>query len=89
MRKYHSLFVSFICFTGKKKIDITLVETPNDGGGDGTDNRPINGEPELACIVQDQEMEEGIMIFFYISTLSKLFYNLETNLQYIYVKFFY
>lgn len=38
-----------------------FVETPNDGGGDGTDNRPINGEPELACIVQDQEMEEGML----------------------------
>lgn len=36
-----------------------FTETPNDGGGDGTDNRPINGEPELTCIVQDQEMEEG------------------------------
>ncbi|XP_018373851.1 PREDICTED: ubiquitin carboxyl-terminal hydrolase 7 isoform X4 [Trachymyrmex cornetzi] len=36
----------------------TQEETPNDGGGDGTDNRPINGEQELACIVQDQEMEE-------------------------------
>lgn len=44
-----------------KKLNVTFVETPNDGGGDGTDNRPINGEPELACIVQDQEMEEGMM----------------------------
>lgn len=64
MCEYHSLFINFMCFTSKKKIDITFVETPNDGGGDGTDNRPINGEPELACIVQDQEMEEGITIFF-------------------------
>lgn len=40
-------------------VTVSFVETPNDGGGDGTDNRPMNGEPELACIVQDQEMEEG------------------------------
>lgn len=45
---------------------IDFIETPNDGGGDGTDNRPMNGEPELACIVQDQEMEEGMIIFWQI-----------------------
>lgn len=48
-----------------------FLETPNDGGGDGTDNRPMNGEPELACIVQDQEMEEGMMIFSQIMFLFK------------------
>ncbi|XP_015588700.1 ubiquitin carboxyl-terminal hydrolase 7 isoform X2 [Cephus cinctus] len=36
----------------------TQEETPNDGGGDGNETRAINGEPELACIVQDQDMEE-------------------------------
>lgn len=50
---------------------IDFIETPNDGGGDGTDNRPINGEPELTCIVQDQEMEEGtIMPFSYIMSFA-------------------
>ncbi|XP_046819841.1 ubiquitin carboxyl-terminal hydrolase 7 isoform X2 [Vespa crabro] len=36
----------------------TQEETPNDGGGDTNESRPINGEQELASIVQDQEMEE-------------------------------
>lgn len=58
---YYKIFLGFVRLAIKKCI-LIFVETPNDGGGDGTDNRPINGEPELACIVQDQEMEEG-MIF--------------------------
>jgi len=53
----------------KKCILSIFIETPNDGGGDGTDNRPINGEPELTCIAQDQEMEEGTIIFLYTTFL--------------------
>lgn len=40
-----------------------FIETPNDGGGDTNESRPINGEQELASIVQDQEMEEGLCYF--------------------------
>lgn len=41
-----------------EEMDTQEGETPNDGGGDGNDTSPMNGESELACIVQDQEMEE-------------------------------
>lgn len=76
------MHIRFLSFDGEKtKIVFDFVETPNDGGGDGTDNRPINGEPELACIVQDQEMEEGIMIFLQTVCFSfKSLHNLEMSL---------
>nr|XP_012150583.1 PREDICTED: ubiquitin carboxyl-terminal hydrolase 7 isoform X5 [Megachile rotundata] len=41
-----------------EEMDTQEGETPNDGGGDGNDTSPMNGESEVACIVQDQEMEE-------------------------------
>jgi len=61
---------------------LIFIETPNDGGGDGTDNRPINGEPELACIVQDQEMEEGMMnLIYHIFYLNSQFRIILQNLS--------
>lgn len=38
---------------------LIFLETPNDGGGDGNDTSPMNGESDVACIVQDHEMEGG------------------------------
>lgn len=47
----------------------SVPETPNDGGGDSTEPRPINGEPEFElagfdCPGQDQDMEEGMNLRF-------------------------
>lgn len=48
---------------------IKISETPNDGGGDSNESRPINGElgfeladldnPPADCINLDHEMDEG------------------------------
>lgn len=58
-----------------------FIETPNDGGGDTNESRPINGEQELASIVQDQEMEEGLCYFAYT-------YKYTLYILYLYTTFF-
>lgn len=49
-------------------IILFLSETPNEGGGDGNELRPMNGEVEFeladisemsGCINLDQDMNEG------------------------------
>ena len=42
-----------------KNIFILILETPNEVR-ERHPIRPLNGEPELASIAQDQEMEEGL-----------------------------